>query len=167
MAAAVLRTLVAIAVLACVQPLVAQGGNYMAGCTAINWLALQVSDPAFRDGVELARALTDHGVIVQCIAPSKMTGMFEEQVGAVLYRTNEGSFDALFLPKQRNFDGLLIRERRDGARYLYSVAGRPKPRSANLIDASSPVYFIKSLNRLVVADDRELVTHLGSILSGR
>ena len=162
-----LGVLGAIVAVAFVQPLVAQSDTHTTGCTAVNWPALQPSDPAYPDAVDLARALTDHSFIVQCIAPSTMTGTFEGQAGAVLYRTNRGSFDALFLPKPQNFDALQIVERRASGRYLYSFAGHPKPWPANLIDASSPIYFIKNLNRLIVAHDPELAIHLGSILTGR
>ena len=96
-----------------------------------------------------------------------MVGTFEGQTGAALYRTNRGDFDALFLPNLQSFDGLQVFERQESGRYLYSFAGHPKPWPANLIDASRPVYFIKNLNRLIVAHDKELATQLGSIFTGR
>jgi len=159
--------LAAIVAVAFIQPLGAQSDSHPMGCTAVNWPDLQVSDPAYPDAMDLDRALTNHGFIVQCIAPSKMTGLFEGLTGAALYRTNQGSFDALFLLKPQNFDTLQILERREGGRYLYFFAGHPKPWPANLIDASSPVYFIRNVNRLIVVHDRELATRLGSILTGR
>ena len=107
------------------------------------------------------------GLVVRCIAPSKMAGTFEGQTGAALFRTNRGSFEALFLPKLQNFDGLQIVERQESGRYLYSFAGHPKPWPANQMDASRPVYFIKSLNRLILAYEKELAAHIGSILGGR
>lgn len=157
----------AVVLLACVHPLVAQGGGQTTGCTEVNWPALQPSDPGYPDAVDLARALADNGFIVQCIAPSTMAGTFEGQTGAALYRTNRGDLDALFLPNLHNFDGLQIFERQESGRYLYSFAGHPKPWPANLIDASRPVYFIKNLNRLIVGHDQELAAHLRSILTGR
>jgi hypothetical protein len=48
-----------------------------------------------------------------------MTGMFEGQEGAALYRTSLGDFDALFLPVSQRFDALQILERRQDGRYLY------------------------------------------------
>jgi len=158
--------LAAVVVMALVRPLVAQDGRQATDCTSVNWPNLQPSDPANPDAVELARALADKGVIVQCIAPSTMVGTFEGQVGAALYRTNRGSFEALFLPKGQNFDALQIFEREVSGRYVYSFAGPPKPWPANLIDASRPVYFVKSRNRLIVAHDKELASHLGSMFTG-
>ena len=46
--------------------------------------------------------------------------LFEGEVGAAIYKTSRGVFEALFLPQSRSFDELQIRERRDGASYLYS-----------------------------------------------
>jgi hypothetical protein len=149
------------------QPLVAQSDSHTKGCAAVDWPVLQVSDPAYLDAVDFAQDLTDRGVTVQCIAPSKMASMFEGLAGAVVYRTNQGSFDTMFLPKPQNFDNLQIRERQESGRHLYSFAGHPKPWSANLIDASGPVYFIKSRNRLIVLRDSALATQLGVILTGR
>jgi hypothetical protein len=159
--------LAAVVLMAVVHPLVAQRGSRTTGCSDVNWPSLQPTDAVYPDAVVLTRALTDNGFVVQCIAPSKMAGTFEGQTGAALYRTNRGDFEALFLPKLQNFDGLQIVERQESGRYLYSFGGHPKPWPANLIDASRPVYFIKSLNRLIVAHEEELAAHLGAILTGR
>ncbi len=145
---------------------VVRGNNQATTCAALNWSALQRSDSVYADAMDFSRTLADRGFVVQCIAPSKMTGMFEGQVGAALYSTDQGGFDTLFLPKSQNFDRLQIIERQDGGRYLYSFAGGPKPWPANLIDASHPVYFIKNLHRLLVANDGTLAAHLRSILAG-
>jgi len=96
-----------------------------------------------------------------------MVGTFEGQSGAALYKTNRGSFEALFLPNLRTFDGLQIVEREESGRHLYSFAGHPKPWPVNLIDASQPLYFIKTLNRLIVTQDKELSTQLRPLLAGR
>jgi hypothetical protein len=159
--------LAAVVLMAAVHPPAPEGSRHTTGCTDVNWPTLQPSDPAYSDAVDVARALADNGFIVQCVAPSKMIGTFEGQTGAALYSTNRGNFDALFLPKLQTFDGLEIVERQESGRYLYSFAGHPKPWPANLIDAPRPVYFTKSLSRLIVAHDKELAAHLGSILTGR
>jgi hypothetical protein len=117
--------------------------------------------------MDFAQALAAKGFIVQCVAPSKMVGMFEGQAGAALYRTNRGSFDVLFLPKPQNFDGLEIVERQDNGEYLYSFAGRPKPWPANLIAGPRPTFFVKHTNRLIVASDKDLADHLRTALAGR
>ena len=134
-------------------------------CLAIPWIALSPSllaqssectgkeaqaqlpsfDPAYVDAMELARYLIDHGFIVKCVGkPIEIE--FEGQKGAALYRTNRGSFVAVFLPKGQNFDALEVVEQRQGARYLYSFRGTP--RSPAHIDSSKPIYYVKFGNVL-------------------
>ncbi len=166
------RELITLAVLSLVVvtlvgPKRAQAGSQATGCADANWPALQSSDPAYLDAVALARILADHGFMVMCIAPSKMTGTFEGQKGAAVYRTDRGGFDALFLPKPQTFDRLQIIERQESGRYLYSFAGHPRPWPANLIDGPRPVFFIKHTNLLVVAYDKELADHLRTTFAGR
>src|SRR5438309_5032739 len=77
-------------------------------------------DPVYVDAMELARYLIDHGFIVNCVQGSKMQHLFDGQKGAALYRTDRGSFEALFLSKTETFDALEVVEQRQGTRYLYS-----------------------------------------------
>ena len=149
---------------------VAQDRNYTTGCAGVNWPSLQSNEPVYRAAMDFAVVLADAGFTVQCVAPSKMAAMFDGQVGAALYRTTRGSFEALFLPNLRNFDALQIVEREQSDRYLhylYSFAGRPKPWPANLIDSNRRLYFVKHLNRLIATEDEELAARLRSILLGR
>src|SRR5262249_51805391 len=95
-----------------------------------NWSPLQRSDPAYADADAFARTLAERGVIVSCIAPSKMVGTFEGQKGAALFRTSVGDFEFLVLPASQTFDALEIVARRQRGRYLYSFAGQPKPWAA-------------------------------------
>jgi hypothetical protein len=156
-----------VVVMSLVRPLVAQHSGHTTGCTGVNWPALESTDPAYPGAMGLARVLADNGLAVECIGPSKMASTFEGLAGAALYQTNRGTFEVLFLPDLQNFDKLLISEREVSGRYLYTFTGPPKPWPANLIDAARPVYFIKSLNRLLVAHDKELASHLGAIFSRR
>jgi len=156
--------IVAAIVVSVVVPPSAQDSGQTTTCAALNWPTLQSNNPAYPDALDLTRALTDRGLVVQCVAASKMTGMFEAQVGAALYKTNQGEFEALFVPKAQDFEGLQIIERQERGRYFYSFAGRPKPAPATLIDAARRTYFIKNLNRLVVADDQALAARLRSTL---
>jgi hypothetical protein len=158
--------IVAAIVVMVVVPPSAQDSGQTTTCAALNWQTLQSNNPAYADAFELTRALTDRGLVVQCVAPSKMTGIFEAQVGAALYKTNQGEFEALFLSKAQDFEGLQIIERQERGRYLYSFAGRPKPLPATLIDAARRTYFIKNLNRLLVANDEALAARLRSTLIG-
>jgi len=146
---------VSLAAITLVGPMRAQAGQ-ATGCEDVNWPALQPSDPAYREGMDFAHALATSGFIVQCVAPSKKGGTFEEQAGAALYRTDRGSFDVLFLSRPQNFDRLEIVERQENGEYLYSFAGRPTPWPANLIAGPRPTFFVKHTNRLIVASDKEV-----------
>lgn len=156
---------VGLVVITLVGPMRAEAGSQATGCADANATVLQPSDLAYLDAVELARTLADDGFIVMCIAPSKMTGMFEGLKGAALYRTDRGAFEALFLPKPQNFDRLQIVERQESGRYLYSFVGPPTPWPANAVDSPRPVFFIKHRNRLIVAYDKELADRLGTTLA--
>jgi hypothetical protein len=145
----------------------AQAGSQATGCSDADWPALQSSDPAYPEAMELARTLADGGFMISCIVPSKMIGMFDGQTGAALYRTDQGGFEALFLPKPQNFDRLQIVERQESGRYLYSFAGHPTPWPANLINGPRRVIFLKHANRLIVAHDSELADRIGTTLAGR
>jgi hypothetical protein len=152
--------------LAVVRAISVQDALPTKGCADLNWPALPPNDAAYAAAAELARTLTERGFIITCVAPSKMTGTFEGQQRAALYGTDRGGFDALFLPELQTFDAMQVVEQQENGRYLYSFRGRPQPWSANRIDGSRPVYFIKHVNQLIVAYDKELATHLRTTLAG-
>jgi hypothetical protein len=102
-----------------------------------------------------------------CIAPSKWTGVFDGQKGAALYKTDRGSFEALFLPKPQNFDQLQIIQREENGEYVYSFAGSPTASPANRTAGPRPVFFIKHTNRLIVAYDKEAADHIGAAFARR
>jgi len=64
---------------------------------------LRPTDPAYAESIELTRELENRGYIVRCVLGSKMVSTFEGQLGAALYRTSRGDFEALFLPKPHTF----------------------------------------------------------------
>lgn len=145
---------------------VAQSTSPLAGCSDVNWPPLSPLDPAYASALDFTQELTQHHFIVTCVAPSKMTDMFEGQEGAAIYRTNEGDFEALFLPKPQNFDKLQIVEQRQRGRYLYSFGGLPGPRQANLKwNSDRPEYLIKHVNQLIVVRDKQLATRIESALA--
>jgi hypothetical protein len=145
-----------------VSPAFAQNTPQAAQCG--DWPRIEATDPAYSDAMTLARVLAEDGVSVLCIGPSTMNGTFEGEVGAAVYKTSGGVFEALFLPQSQTFDELQIRERRDGAFYLYSFEGKPKRSNPDPMTASRPFHFLKNLNRLIVSRDKELVARLEAIL---
>ena len=54
-----------------------------------------------------------------------MANVFEGQLGAALYRTNRGDFEALFVTEPHTFSSLRLVERSEGGRYLYQFEGTP------------------------------------------
>ena len=147
--------------------LAAGGTDLFSGCNDVDWPYLPESDSAYFYAIDLAQTLVDHRFIVTCISPSKMAGTFEGQEGAAVYRTNEGDFEALFMPKPQNLIRLRVIERHDRRRYLYSFAGRPKPWPANLIDSAFPLYFVKHGNELIVAQDQQVAARVKDALDDR
>jgi hypothetical protein len=120
-------------------------------------------DPVYVNAMELARYLIDHGFIVNCVQGSKMQNLFDGQRGAALYRTDRGSFEALFLSRTETFDALEVIEQRQGTRYLYSFRGTPK--SPTHMDSSKPDYFVKFGNVLFdVWGDAELAATIRAVL---
>jgi hypothetical protein len=82
-------------------------------------------DPVYVDAMDLARNLIDHGFIVNCVQASKWGHLFDDQEGAALYRTEQGNFHVLFLPKPETFDAIQVVEQRQGDLYHYSFRGTP------------------------------------------
>ncbi|HEY4931440.1 MAG TPA: hypothetical protein VII23_07705 [Terriglobales bacterium] len=160
---------VAFVVVPLVVSAVAQSAGQLPGCRAANSPAVsEVSpaNPAYAHAADLALQLVRHRFIVICVAASKMTNMFEGQEGAALYRTTEGTFEALFLPNSQNFDEFQVLEQRQGDRYLYSFGGVPKPRQPSMTwDSDRPEYFVRHANQLIVVRDKQLATRIESAVA--
>lgn len=136
------------------------------GCTSLDLkAALQPSDGGYADAAELKQLLRAHGVVVGCVLRSKMTGMFEGQEGAALYRTDQGDLEALFLPRPGSWDALEVVRREKNGWYLTSFKGRPNPWPANLIEGSQREYYVKHTNVLCVTRDERLARKINRILS--
>jgi len=134
------------------------------GCTGQEQIAeLQPTDPAYADATEVEDQLDDLGIMVRCTRASKMTRLFRGEIGAAWFRSDDGIFEVLFLPKGQTFAHLKVLERRDGDRYLTSFKG--KPYSAVHMNGSKPTYFVKRGNRLYsVWGDEKLAALLESRL---
>jgi hypothetical protein len=117
---------------------------------------LRPTDPAYEDAMDLASALGSHGIIVKCVLPSKWTAIFEGQLGAALFRTDYGDFEALFLPKGQNFDSLISTERHENGRFLYTLDGYSRNASPHSIDSKFPMYFVNHANALFLTWHSEL-----------
>lgn len=121
--------------------------------------ALQLTDKAY----EPARALSEHlergGFEVRCVLRSHMEGLFEGLVGAALYRTNRGDFEALFLSPPDTFDQLRVNERKERVSWVYSFEGEPKAWSANRMEGRR-MQFVKNAHRLLLVWENEKLAAL-------
>jgi hypothetical protein len=123
---------------------------------------LPPTDPAYVEAMDLARTLNTHGLPVRCVMLSKEAQMFDGQLGAAFFRTAMGDFDALFLPRSQNWDGLKVVEQRqpDGyTRYHFDGA----PRYSGTWEGKS-VYFVQHRNQLLHSLNQQLVAKLRGAL---
>jgi hypothetical protein len=149
----------------CMAPSTATAKQVMP-CTAPDLAALlQPTDLGYAEAAEFRQSLEAQGIIVRCVCRSKMTGMFEGQRGAAVLRTDQGDFEALFLPKSKNWAALEIIQNEKGGRYLCSARGHPKPWHTVLMDGSRPAYFVKHANQLCITWDPQLSAKLDQILN--
>jgi hypothetical protein len=117
---------------------------------------LKPDDPVYADALNLARTLQIHAVIIKCVLQSKMIDVFQDQKGAALLKTDQGDFEALFLPSTDTFDSVESIESRENGRFLYSFLGNPSPKSPHPINSAYAMYFVKHANQFFITSDSEL-----------
>jgi hypothetical protein len=128
-------------------------------CSAQDLLAeLKPNDSVYVEAMELAGVLRNRSFIVKCVLQSKMTGFFEGEKGAALYRTDRGDFEGLFLLKAQIFAVQPIETRTDG-RYIYSFAGRPHP-TGGPSDSAKLMFFVQHENQFLITWDKQLAADL-------
>jgi hypothetical protein len=112
------------------------------------------SSPVYSDATELARTLNERGFLVQCIRRSTEERLFQDQKGAAWFKTDQGIFEAWFLPKPETFAGLEINDESRNDEYVYSFRG--KPQILITMGGTKQSYFIKYQNVLfhVIGDER-------------
>ena len=71
-----------------------------------------------------------------------MTDTFEGQEGTAVYRTTEGDFEALFLPKPQNFNKLRVTSVLMVRTIATALRAAPDPWPANLMESTFPLYFV-------------------------
>jgi hypothetical protein len=77
--------------------------------------ALPSGDPSYHNALSLSKTLSKNGIGVKCILRSTMENTFDGQVGAAVYRTDQGTFEVCFLPEDGTFEGLKVSEERKGS----------------------------------------------------
>lgn len=119
---------------------------------------LTPSDRAYGHAIGLERSLLAHGFTVRCVLRSKMDDFLEDIQGAALFRTNRGSFEALFMSHPEHVQ---ISESRHGKLYDYEV--RPRNGHEETIGGTHPIYFLKLHNCLLVTGDAETADALNTL----
>ena len=119
---------------------------------------LQPIDPIYSEAMDLAKVLRGYGLTIKCVLPSKMGNAFEGQIGAALYRTNRGDFEALFLKRPATFASVKPTEAQKNGFYLYSFEGRPPARGG--WTSSKREYFVKHGSHMLITREEELAEYL-------
>jgi len=125
---------------------------------------LRTSDAAYPETVALTKDLKNRGYVVRCVLQSKFANFFDGQLGAALYRTDRGDFEALFLTKPRTFASVRLIEHADGGTYLYRFEGSPRVPSRDM-DCARRTFFARHANQFFVTEDQQLAANLGQILN--
>lgn len=129
--------------------------------------ALQPGDQAYAPALTLSQDLQRSGFVVRCVLRSHFESAFEGQIGAALYRTDRGDFEALFLAPPATFDQLTFNERREGASWVYTLTGQPKLRSSNRIEGRR-LRVVKHAQRLfMVLENDRLAATLERVIAAR
>ena len=124
---------------------------------------LRTSDAAYTETVALTKDLENRGYVVRCVLQSSTVNFFEGQLGAALYRTDRGDFEALFLTKPRTFASVRLVEHTEGGRYLYRFEG--SPRHSGDFDDARRTFFARHANQFFVTENQQLAASLGQILN--
>jgi len=123
---------------------------------------LPPTDPAHTEAIHLAKTLSRHGIRVRCVLLSKQAQMFEGQLGAALFRTDAGDFEALFLPRLQSWDDLkIVQQHETGGYTKYHFEGSPKYFGTW---EGRPVYFVKHRNQFLHSLDQQVVVKLRDAL---
>ena len=128
---------------------------------------IRPSDPGYSDAIVLAASLQNHHFTIQCVGPSKFAQFLPRQTGAALFRTTLGDFEALFRPKEQNFDDVFISEERNGSLpspdsdigYRYTLRDR-QGRKIRVMEGRE-AFFVRHDNRLFITWQKETADTLG------
>jgi hypothetical protein len=117
-------------------------------CTDLTLERNWTGSPVYVEAEQVARMLRSGGIEVQCIRRSKEERLFDGQLGAAWFKTNQGAFEVWFLPKMESFNRLQIKEHaEENGRYVYTMGGAPNIKTT--IDSSRRIEFIRQGNILI------------------
>lgn len=121
--------------------------------------ALPATDPAYAEAMKLSKTLNRHGIQIRCVLLSKEAQLFDGQLGAALFRTEIGDFEALFLPPTQSWDKLKVIEQHESGGYnRYRFQGSPT--CPGTWEGKNSLYFVKHRNQFLQSLDAQLVLKL-------
>jgi hypothetical protein len=123
---------------------------------------LKRMDPAYEEAMKLKESFDRQGIEVICVLPSKISHIFEGQLGAAFYRTTIGVIDVMFMPASTDFEVHVVKKKKDG-RYLYSFDGTSRAVTPGW-DASHPWFFIQFHNSMFTTDDERVAERLRAVV---
>ncbi|MEO7971378.1 MAG: hypothetical protein ABI698_08770 [bacterium] len=117
---------------------------------------MQPGHPDYEDAMQFARVLNERGIHVLSVHRSKLDGFFPGIQKAAFFKTENGVAEVIFFPEPEGAENVIVTERREAGRYLYSFAGQPNATMANGFDSVRPMYFLMHGNWFIVLDDESL-----------
>jgi hypothetical protein len=111
--------------------------------------------PAYEDAMQFARALNERGIRVLSVHRSKLDGFFPGIQKAAFFKTEKGVVEVIFFPEPEGVENVIVTERREAGRFLYSFAGQPNATAIGF-DSAQPMYFLIHGNWFIVLDSESL-----------
>lgn len=111
---------------------------------------------AYEDAMQFARVLNEKGIKVLSLHKSKLESFFPGIEKAAFFKTEKGVVEVIFFPEPEGAENVIVTERREAGRYLYSFAGQPNATLANGFDSSRPMYFLMYGNWFIVPGSESL-----------
>lgn len=112
--------------------------------------------PAYEDAMQFARVLNEKGIRVLSVHRSKLDGFFFGIQKAAFFKTEKGVVEVIFFPEPEGAEHVIVTERREATRYLYSFSGQPNATMINGFDSAGPMYFLMYGNWFIVLDSESL-----------
>lgn len=134
---------------------------------AVNDISLiKPSDRVYADAVNASAMFDQHGLKINSIHRSKLEGFFRDVWNAALFRTDKGAFEIIFFPESDQAEKIMITEKREGKRHIYSFGGEQHPSPTPVVmNAAYPITFLAKGNLFIVINDNvELSDMLRKIL---
>ncbi len=120
-------------------------------------------DPAYPSALSLFLTLKDRGISVNCVARSTMDRFLTGQIGAAIFRTDKGSFQALFFPTRQQVQEVRFSERREGDWYRHTVS-TPPPSITRTWDSIKPEHLVRHDDVLLMITNESLAKILRDTL---